>query len=59
MCDAKVVVTELGSSVQCMTTDWTAGVRSLAETKDFSSRLGALRPTHPPIHWIPGDLSWG
>jgi hypothetical protein len=29
----------VAQSVQCLTTDWTTGVRSLAETKEFSSSL--------------------
>jgi hypothetical protein len=45
-----------------LTTDWTTGVRSPAETNDFSSRYmsrPALRPTQPPIQWVPGALSQG
>jgi hypothetical protein len=29
----------VAQSVQCLTTDWTAGVRSPTETEDFSSNL--------------------
>jgi hypothetical protein len=41
-------------SVQCLTTDWTTGVRSLAEIKDFSSGLCAqtgskARPSSYPM----------
>jgi hypothetical protein len=40
-------------SVQCLTTQWMAGVRSPAKAKDLSRP--ALRPTKPPIQSQPGD----
>jgi hypothetical protein len=52
----------VAQSVQCLITDWTIGVQSLAGTKDFpliSVSRPALRPTQPPIQWIPGVLSPG
>jgi hypothetical protein len=39
-------------------TGWTAGVRFPTGTKIFlfsiASRLANLRPTQPPIQWVPG-----
>jgi hypothetical protein len=52
-CESRVA-----QSVQCLTTDWTAGVRSPTEAEDFSSRP-ALGPTQPPVQWVPGALSPG
>jgi hypothetical protein len=34
-----VGVSPVAQSVQCLTTDWTAGVRSPTEAEDFSSNL--------------------
>jgi hypothetical protein len=33
------VMSRVAQSVQCLTTDWTAGVRSPTEAEDFSSNL--------------------
>jgi hypothetical protein len=52
----------VAQSVQCLTTDWTTGVRSPTEAEDFSSSLcfqtgsGAHQL---PVQWVPGDLSSG
>jgi hypothetical protein len=35
----KIVVRRVAQSVQCLTTDWTAEVRSPTEAEDFSSNL--------------------
>jgi hypothetical protein len=35
----KDVVSRVAHSVQCLTTDWTVGVRSPTEEEDFSSNL--------------------
>jgi hypothetical protein len=45
----------VAQSVQCLTTDWTAGVRSPTEAEDFSSKLCV----QPPVQWVPGALSPG
>jgi hypothetical protein len=38
--------------------DRAIGVRSPAGAKDFSSvSRSALRPTQPPVQWVPGVLS--
>jgi hypothetical protein len=44
-----------------LSTGWTAWVRSPTEEEDFSSAASrpALRPTQPPIQWVPGVLSPG
>jgi hypothetical protein len=50
---------EVIQSVQCLTTDWTKMVGSMAETKVFSLASmcrAALRPTQPPIQWVPDVL---
>jgi hypothetical protein len=55
-----------GSSVSIVSDygldDRAIGVRSPAEANDFflltSMFRSALRPTQPPIQWIPGVLSW-
>jgi hypothetical protein len=41
--------TGIAQSLQCLTTDWTTGVRSPAEAKDFSSSPCALTSSeaHP------------
>jgi hypothetical protein len=55
-------VSRVAQSVQCLTTGWTAGVRSPTEAEDFYSTLcaqPALGPTQPPIQWVPGALSPG
>jgi hypothetical protein len=54
--------TGVAQSVQCLTTDWKTGVRS-PQGQTISplasvSRL-ALRPTQPPIQWVPAVLSHG
>jgi hypothetical protein len=45
--------------VQCLTTDWTTGIRSPAEARDFFLKplvsRPALRPTQPPIPSMPGE----
>jgi single-stranded DNA-binding protein len=35
-----LAVSRVAQSVQCLTTDWTTGVRSPTEAEDFSSKLG-------------------
>jgi hypothetical protein len=48
--------------VQCLTMDWTTGVRSLTEAEDFflaSATRPALGPTQPPIQWVLGALTPG
>jgi hypothetical protein len=40
--------------------DWTTGLRSPAKAKDFplaSVSRPALRPTQPPVQWVPAVLS--
>jgi hypothetical protein len=52
----------VAESVQCLTTDWAIGVRFPAGPKDFpltSVSRPALRPTQPPVQWVPGVLSPG
>jgi hypothetical protein len=39
MCENKYSSEPVARSVQCLTTDWTAGVRSPTEAEDFSSNL--------------------
>jgi predicted molibdopterin-dependent oxidoreductase YjgC len=39
-------VSQVAQSVQCLTTDWTVGVRSPTEAEDFSSNLCVQR-AHP------------
>jgi hypothetical protein len=50
---------ELGidQSVQCLTTDWTTGVPSPADEKDFSSSICVQTSSgsiQPPIQWVAG-----
>jgi hypothetical protein len=70
MCHAtKAVIRQIlepGSSVSIVSDygldDRAIGVRSLAEVKDLSSNLCVrltLRPTQPPVQWVPGFLSPG
>jgi hypothetical protein len=53
-----VVLCRVAQSVQCLTTDWTAGVRSPTGAEDFfpltSASRPALGPTQPPVQWVPG-----
>jgi hypothetical protein len=52
--------TGVAQSVQCLTTDWAAGVRSLADAKDFpltSVSRPNLKPTQTPIQWVTVVLS--
>jgi hypothetical protein len=52
----------VAQSVHCLTTDWTTGVRSLAEARDFplaSVSRPALRRNQPPIQWVLGVVSLG
>jgi hypothetical protein len=55
----------VAQSVQCLTTDWTTGVRTPTGAEDFSSNLltsasrPALGPTQLPVLWVPGALSRG
>jgi hypothetical protein len=47
----------VSQSVYCLTTCWTTGFRFPAEAKDFSCSFVSrpvLRPTQPPIQWVPG-----
>jgi hypothetical protein len=39
MSDTSIYVSQVAQSVQCLTADWTAGVRSPTEAEDFSSNL--------------------
>jgi hypothetical protein len=54
-----------GSSVWCLTTDWTtgrSGVDSRQRQRIFSLAcvsIPTLGPTQPPIQWVPGVLSPG
>jgi hypothetical protein len=54
---------ELGSSVSIFSaTDWTTGVRSPVEAKDFSSTLcvqTSSKASPTPIQWVPGSFSGG
>jgi hypothetical protein len=57
---------EQGSSVSVVSDygldDRAIGVRSSVGAKDFSSNLcvqTVLRPTQPPVQWVPGVLSPG
>jgi hypothetical protein len=55
-------LSRVAQSVQCLTTNWTAGVRSPTEAEDFSSNLcvqTGCGPTQPPTQWVPGALSPG
>jgi hypothetical protein len=57
-----VLGTGVAQSMYCLTTDWTTGVRSLAEAKDFFSPASVSRPTlrlQPPVQWVLGVLSQG
>jgi hypothetical protein len=47
--------------IVCETTDWTTGERFPAEAKDFpeaSVPRPALKPTQPPVQWVPEVFSW-
>jgi hypothetical protein len=49
-------MSQVSQSVQCLTMDWAAGVRTPTEVEDFSSNLClALGPTQPPIQWVAGS----
>jgi hypothetical protein len=51
-------VSRVPQSVQCLTTDWNARVRSPKEAENISSSL-CPRPTQPPVQWVPVSLSPG
>jgi hypothetical protein len=44
----------VAQSAQCLTTDWTTGVRSLAETKEFSSSQTSFEAY--PVSCIMGTM---
>jgi hypothetical protein len=47
-------VSRVAQSVQCLTTDWPAGVRSPTEAEDFSSNLCVQTGSgaHPPSYTV-------
>jgi hypothetical protein len=52
----------VAQSVYFLTTDWTTGVRSPIEAKDFSSALcvqTSSKASLTPIQWLPGSFSGG
>jgi hypothetical protein len=56
------IVSGLAQSVQCLTADRTAGVRSPTKVEDFRPTLvfrPALGPTQPPVQGVPWALSAG
>jgi hypothetical protein len=57
-----IAINEITRNNRCLTTGWTIGVRPRQGQRIFllaPASRPALRPTQPPVEWVPGVLSRG